>query len=290
MSHGFMVNASYTFSHSLDEGSGLGSGLFFNGNDPLKPRTAYASSDFDRRHVFSVSYVYQLPTLKTESHFAQAVVNGWGIQGVTIAQSGQPFSVIDFSGTAASIFFSADDFITNPILPLAPGITPKQATEGGTDNSFTSGPNAGVRVPYINPNDFSIPFLNPGQSGVPPCGPTTAGTTVCDTQETSYGGNGRNIFRAPFQTRFDVSLFKNFKITERVALKFQADAFNIFNHPSFDAPNGNFSLNACFNPVPCFPDPTTILSPGSPNTSNFGVIRQTVGSNRFLQLSAHLTF
>jgi hypothetical protein len=290
MSHGFMVNASYTFSHSLDEGSGLGSGLFFNGNDPLKPRTAYASSDFDRRHVFSVSYVYQFPTLKTESHFAQAVANGWGIQGVTIAQSGQPFSVIDFSGTAASIFFSADDFITNPILPLAPGITPKQATEGGTDNSFKSGPNAGVRVPYINPNDFSIPFLDPGQSGVPPCGPTTAGTTVCDTQETSYGGNGRNIFRAPFQTRFDVSLFKNFKITERVALKFQADAFNTFNHPSFDAPNGNFALNGCFNPVPCFPDPTTILSPGSPNTSNFGVIRQTVGSNRFLQLSAHLTF
>jgi Carboxypeptidase regulatory-like domain/TonB dependent receptor len=290
MSHGFMVNASYTFSHSLDEGSGLGAGLFFNGNDPLKPRTAYASSDFDRKHVFSVSYVYQLPSLKTESRFVRHVVNGWGLQGVTVAQSGQPFSVIDFSGTAASIFFSADDFITNPILPLAPGISPKQATQGGTDNSFTSGPNQGVRVPYINPNAFSIPFLNPGQSGVPPCGLTTAGTTVCDTQETSYGGNGRNIFRAPFQTRFDLSLFKNFKFSERVALKFQADAFNIFNHPSFDAPNGNFALNGCFNPNPCFPDPTTILSPGSPNPSNFGVIRQTVGSNRFLQLALHLTF
>jgi hypothetical protein len=290
MSHGFMVNASYTFSHSLDEGSGLGAGLFFNGNDPLKPRTAYASSDFDRKHVFSVSYVYQLPSLKTESRFVSNVVNGWGLQGVTVAQSGQPFSIIDFSGTAASIFFSADDFITNPILPLAPGISPKQATQGGTDNSFASGPNQGVRVPYINPNDFSIPFLNPGQSGVPPCGLTTAGTTVCDTQETSYGGNGRNIFRAPFQTRFDLSLFKNFKFSERVALKFQADAFNIFNHPSFDAPNGNFALNGCFNPNPCFPDPTTILSPGSPNPSNFGVIRQTVGSNRFLQLALHLTF
>src|ERR1700722_7067969 len=290
MSHGLMVNASYTFSHSLDEGSGLGAGLFFNGNDPLKPRTAYASSDFDRKHVFSVSYVYQLPSLKTESRFVSNVVNGWGLQGVTVAQSGQPFSIIDFSGTAARIFFSADDFITNPILPLAPGISPKQATQGGTDNSFTSGPNQGVRVPYINPNDFSIPFLNPGQSGVPPCGLTTAGTTVCDTQETSYGGNGRNIFRAPFQTRFDLSLFKNFKFSERVALKFQADAFNIFNHPSFDAPNGNFALNGCFNPNPCFPDPTTILSPGSPNPSNFGVIRQTVGSNRFLQLALHLTF
>jgi hypothetical protein len=232
-----------------------------------------------------------LPTLKKASGFVGTLANGWGLQGVTVAESGEPFSVIDFSGTAASIFFSADDFVTNPILPLAPGISPKQATQGGTDKSFTSGPLAGVRVPYINPNDFSIPFLSPGQSGVPPCGRTTAGTTACDTLETGYGGNGRNIFRSPFQTRFDFSVLKNFKIKERFALKFQADAFNIFNHPSFDAPNGNFALNACFNPFPCFPsDMTKILSAGSPNPKNYGVIRQTVGSNRFLQLAMHLTF
>jgi hypothetical protein len=294
MSHGFQLNASYTWSHSLDEGSGLGSGLFFNGNDPLKPRTAYASSDFDRTHVFTISYVYQIPTRPFASHVADKVVNGWGIQGVTVAQSGQPFSVIDFSGTAASIFFSADDFITNPILPLAAGISPKQATQGGKDNSFTSGLLAGVRVPYINPNDFSIPFLQPGdpQTGIPPCGLTTVGTTVCDTQETGYGNNGRDIFRAPFQTRFDISVFKNIKFGERFALKFQADGFNIFNHPNFDAPNGNFELNACFNPYPCFPDTTKILDgpSGNFNPKNFGVIRQTVGSNRFLQLAMHLTF
>jgi hypothetical protein len=294
MSHGFQLNASYTYSHSLDEGSGLGSGLFFNGNDPLKPRTAYASSDFDRTHVLTISYVYQIPTRPFASHIADKVVNGWGIQGVTVAQSGQPFSVIDFSGTAASIFFSADDFITNPILPLATGISPKQATQGGKDNYFASGLLAGVRVPYINPNSFSIPFLQPGdpQTGIPPCGLTTVGTTVCDTQETGYGSNGRDIFRAPFQTRFDVSVFKNIRFGDRFALKFQADAFNIFNHPNFDAPNGNFELNACFNPYPCFPDTTKILdgASGHFNPKNFGVIRQTVGSNRFLQLAMHLNF
>jgi hypothetical protein len=290
MSHGLQVNASYTWSHSLDEGSGLGSGLFFNGNDPLKPRTAYSSSDFDRTHVLTISYVYQLPTRTYGSRFVDKAANGWGVQGVTVAQSGEPFSVIDFSGTAASIFFSADDFITNPILPLAPGVSPHQATEGGTDNSFKSGPLAGVRVPYINPNDFSIPFLSPGQSGVPPCGPTLGGAAVCDTQETSYGNNGRNIFRAPFQTRFDVSVFKNFRFGERFALKFQADAFNIFNHPDFDAPLGNFALNSCFNPFPCFPNTTQILSAATPNPQNYGVIKQTVGSNRFLQLAMHLTF
>ena len=288
MSHGLMVNASYTYSHSLDEGSGLGAGLFYNGNNPLNPRSGYASSDFDRTHVFTISYAYQFPTLRNASKFVDKVANGWGIQGVTVAESGQPFSVIDFSGSAGSIFFSADDFITNPILPLAAGISPQKATQGGTDSYFTSGTLAGVKVPYVNPNDFSIPFLNPGQNGVPPCGPTTAGMAVCDTQETGFGSNGRNLFRAPFQTRFDFSIVKNIKATERVDLKLQADAFNIFNHPSFDAPNTDFALNGCFNPVPCFS--TTPLTPSSPNTSNYGVIKQTVGSNRFLQLSMHLTF
>jgi len=287
MSHGLQVNASYTYSHSLDEGSGLGAGIFYNGNNPLDPHDAYASSDFDRTQILSVSYVYMFPTRDHASGWMNAIANGWGIQGVTVAQSGEPFSIIDFSGTAGGIYFSADDFITNPILPLAPGVTPKQATSGGTVASYTSGPNAGIRIPYVNPDVFSVPLLQPGQSGVPPCGLTTAGTTACDNYETSYGDNGRNLFRAPFQTRFDVSLLKNFKITERVALKLEADAFNIFNHPSFDTPNSDFTLNPCFNPNPCY-GTTPLKTSGNPN--NFGVIQGTVGSNRFMQFSGHLTF
>lgn len=292
MTHGLMLNASYTYSHSLDEGSGLGAGLFYNGNDPLQPHQGYASSDFDRTHVLTVSYAYMIPTRQHTSRLMNAVTNGWGVQGVTVAQSGEPFSIIDFSGTAGGLFFSADDFITNPILPLAPGISPKQATEGGTIQSFRSGPNTGTRVPYVNPDDFSVPLLNPGQDGVPACGLSTGDSVnapqpVCDNFETGYGSNGRNLFRAPFQLRFDFSVLKNFKINERVALKFEADAFNMFNHPSFDTPNSNFTLNPCFNPQPCY-GTTGIVASG--NSQNFGVIQQTVGSNRFLQLQMHLTF
>jgi Carboxypeptidase regulatory-like domain len=283
-SHGLQVNASYTYSHSLDEGSGLGAGLFFNGNDPLNPRTSYASSDFDRPHVFTISYYYQLPKIKNASGFVSAIANGWGVTGVTVAQSGEPFSVIDFSGSAASIFYSADDYITNPILPLASGVSPSQATVGGTDLIGTSGTYQGYRIPYVDPNAFAIPYLNPGDSGVPPC-QTVGATQVCDTQETGYGGNGRNIFRASFQTRFDFSVFKDFKLTERFSLKFEADAFNLFNHPNFDTPNTDFELNGCFNPVPCY---DTVPFP--PNSRGWGVIDGTIGSPRFLQLQMHLTF
>ncbi len=269
MSHGLQVNASYTYSHTLDEGSGLGAGLFFNGNNPLDPRTSYASSDFDRPHVFTVSYLYDLPTMKHASGLLDAAVNGWGITGVTVLQSGEPFSIIDFSGTAGGFFYSSDNFVTNPLLPLAPGVTPGAAKT----------PSGGV-----NPNVFSVPYVLPtdGSNGVPPC-QTISGYQVCDNFETGFGTTGRNIFRAPFETRFDFSVFKNFNLSERFKLKYEFDAFNVFNHPSLDAPNTDFTLNPCYNPKPCY---TTTPS----SSRGYGVISNTIGSSRFLQMSLHLTF
>ena len=295
ISHGLQITASYTYSHTLDEGSGLGAGLFFNGNDPLNPRSSYASADFDRTHVFIISYLYNLPTIKGATGFLNAVANGWGITGVTVAQSGEPFSMIDFSGTAASLFYSADDFVTNPLLPLASGITPKEAESkngpnggGGTKlNPFIGGKLA--NSPYVNPDDFSIPFLAPGQSGVPPC-ETIGGTQVCDTQETGFGTTGRNVFRAPFQTNFNFSVFKNFKLSDRFQLKYQFDAFNVFNHPSFDTPDTDMELNSCFNPVPCYNLNPYTQGDLTSNPKGWGVISGSIGSSRFLQMSLHLTF
>lgn len=272
-SHNFSINAAYTWSHAIDEGGGLGSGLFFNGNNPLDLRTSYGNSDFDRTNVLIINYHYQFPKLSNVSRAVGELVNGWEFSGITVAQSGQPFSIIDFSGSAGGLFYSADDFVTNPILPLASGTSPSQAVN---TNNGTNG------QPYVNPNDFTIPVLQPGQDGVPPC-QTVSGTQVCDTFETGFGNNGRDLFRSPAQVRFDFSVLKNFTITERFNLKFEADAFNLFNHPSLDAPYSNFTLNGCFNPVPCY---TTTPDP----SNGFGVIQSTIGSPRFMQLSLHLTF
>ena len=48
------------------------------------------------------------------------VADGWGVQGLVIVQSGQPYSVIDYSGAVGSIYYGIFDGITNPIDPLAP--------------------------------------------------------------------------------------------------------------------------------------------------------------------------
>ena len=117
MSHGLQVTASYTYSHTLDEQSGLG--LFFTGNDPNNLKSTYGTSDFDRTHVFSLSYLYQFPKVARAKGALDLFVNGWGMNGVTTLQSGQPYSVNDFSGGAASIYWGGgNDYVTNPIVPV----------------------------------------------------------------------------------------------------------------------------------------------------------------------------
>jgi hypothetical protein len=292
VSRGLSVFGSYTWSHSLDEESGAQ--LFYNGNDPLNPRTGYGNSDFDRPHVFTVSFQYEFPKSANLHGVAAQAVNGWGLGGFVVAQSGQPYSVIDFSGGAASLFYGGgQDQITNPIIPIG-GVG---ASATNVRLQGTLGVNAGS--PVLNINAFGVPLLAPGQSGVPPCDPTTG---ACDIYETGFGATGRNIFRGPFQSRVDMTVFKNFKLTERFSLRFDMQAFNLFNHTSFDTPNNNVRFNPFFgNPpdyvgtshTPCFTQTTGVGLQGAyscPPTQQLGLIQHTLGSPRFLQMALHLTF
>jgi hypothetical protein len=282
LSHGFLMTGAYTWSHTLDEQSGLG--LFFTGNDPLRPHSAYASSDFDRSHVLSISYQYELPKFANATGLKEKVANGWGVGGITVAQSGQPYSIYDFTGGVASVYYGTNNFIGNPIVPLLPGQTPGSAqivpvcpVPSNPNIPACSGPT------LVNIAAFGVPLITPGQQGVP----------LGDTFETGYGGTGRNIFRGPFQTRFDFSAFKDTKLSERFALRFDAQIFNIFNHEVFDAPNNNVAFNPSFcNP----PVPTTTFqcnaTPGylPQPFGHGGTIQHTLGSPRFVQLALHLKF
>jgi len=264
MSNGLQFTASYTWSHALDEQSGLG--LFFTGNNPLNPKSNYASADFDQTHVFLINYSYTLPQV-TSNHSLGYLVNGWTIGGQTVAESGQPYSVYDYSGSVAGLYYGTYDEITNPIVPLAPGVSSKQAQLQGT-----TGINAGQ--PVLNADDFLPQFVAPGTYGVPPCD-----ATGCDLYESIYGSTGRNLFRGPFQVRFDLSLAKEFALSERYKLRFDAAAFNIFNHPDFDTPNNDVTF------FPYYEGPPSI-----PPFGSLGMIQHTIGSPRFLQLALHLSF
>jgi hypothetical protein len=259
LSSGLTFTASYTWSHSLDEQSGAG--LFFTGNNAVTPRSSYASSDFDQTHVFLINYSYQFPKATANKSLGY-VLNGWIIGGQTVAQSGQPYSVYDYTGSIGSLHYGTDDEITNPIVPLKPGVTNAQAQLQGT-----TGVNAGK--PVLNVNDFSPQFVAPGTNGVP------AG----DNYESAFGATGRNTFRGPFQVQFDMSLGKEFRFAEKYRLRLDFNAFNVFNHPDFDAPNNDVTFFRNFSPPPVFPP-----------AGSLGIIQHTIGAPRFLQLAAHFTF
>jgi hypothetical protein len=263
-SNGLQFTASYTWSHALDEQSGLG--LFFTGNNPLYPKNSYGSSDFDQTHVFLINYSYTIPNIAHNKSLGN-FVNGWTIGGQTVAQSGEPYSVYDYSGSVGSLYYGTDIELGNPIVPLKPGVSASQAKLQGT-----TGINAGM--PVLNASDFAPAFLAPGQSGVPPCD-----SSGCDNYESLYGYSGRNMFRAPFQVRFDMTLRKDIRIGERVRMRLNFDVFNLFNHPDFDAPNNDVTFFPGFEPPPVYPP-----------QGSLGIIQHTIGSPRFLQLQLHLSF
>jgi hypothetical protein len=130
LSHGVQAGVSYTYSHATDEQSGLG--LFFNGNNPTNLRSAYGSADFDRTHVLNFTYGLTEPKLFSADTLAGKALNNWALHGVAVIQSGQPYSIIDYSGAVGSIFYSTFNGITNPIVPLnyAAGCTRKNALTG----------------------------------------------------------------------------------------------------------------------------------------------------------------
>jgi hypothetical protein len=268
MSHGLQVGFSYTYSHALDEQSGMG--LFFNGNNPLNLRSAYGSSDFDRTHVFNFSYVYQLPKFFNASSLKGKFANGWAIQGITVVQSGQPYSIIDYTGAVGSIFYSVYDGITNPVVPLAPGCTPKNAVTGASGAFGT---------PALKSSCFTLPLLNPGDLG----GAIPAG----DTFETNFTNGQRNIFRQSWQKRADVSFVKLTGLTERYSLRYSFDIFNVTNTSSFDIPIDDVSQNQFYNQFPVIgTPPSSFYNP----PSGLGVVNKTIGSPRQIQMTLQLIF
>jgi hypothetical protein len=286
MANGLQVGFSYTYSHALDEQSALG--LFYNGNNPNNLRDGYASADFDRTHVVIFNYLYQLPNFAPSEHLMAArVVNGWALQGLTVLQSGQPYSIIDYSGAVGSIFYGVADGITNPIVPLAPGCTP-QSAKTGASGAFTQGGG----LPALKASCFTLPSLAPGT--------LNGGIPSNDSYETNFTSGQRNIFRQAWQRRADISLVKTLQLKEQWNLRYTFDVFNLTNTTSFDVPLNNVTQNGGYNPFPIQGQAAlpTGCGQGSNTTpdsfftcpTGLGVTSKAIGSPRQIQMSLRLQF
>jgi hypothetical protein len=190
------LSAAYSYSHSIDDSSDRSDTAFVNSYDPAANR---ASSTFDQRHSLSVSYVYGLPIFKSPG-LSHTLLGGWQISGITVAQTGLPFTVTN--GTT----FGDNAGVGNGV---GTGSRPDLVGDPRASLSQTEFPD--VRGPVI---------YNPAAFGLP------TGLT--------FGNVGRNTLNYPGRLNFDFGTFKRFAINERAGFEFKWEVFNLFNHTQFD--------------------------------------------------------
>jgi hypothetical protein len=253
--------AAYTFSRSTDATSSGNTAFNTAFNDESTLAASRGLSDFDRTHRLAVSYRYDLPFFSRSEGLTRKLLAGWAVSGITIVQSGLPFSVLD-SGAGTAFLGSGS----------APGVLSASLAPGETLADGLSSGGIGSRIDgYLNPAAFTpAPLLYPTE-----CNPNQPNPAVLPNANfctTGFGSLGRNTFRGPGQQNWDFSLIKNFKITERQTLRFTTDFFNIWNHANF----GN----------PAVTDVESISLPNSP----FGKITSDLGTPRLIQFSLRYMF
>lgn len=96
LTHGLLVTAGYTYSHSIDNASSKRDLIANTYND----RDFRGSSDFDYRHILQLSWVYELPFWRTRHDVLGFVAGGWQLNGIGFIETGAPFTLIDGSGNA----------------------------------------------------------------------------------------------------------------------------------------------------------------------------------------------
>jgi hypothetical protein len=203
------LSVAYTYSHSIDNSSDRYDGAFVNSYNLAANR---ASSSFDLRHNLAISYVYGLPFFK-QPGLAHTVLGGWQVSGITIAQTGTPFSVTNGSdfGDAAGV---ANGVGTGSRPDLA-----------GDPHASVQSEIPTVRGPLLyNPAAFVAPI----------------GLT--------FGNVGRDTLTNPGRLNFDFGLFKRFSFGETRALDFRWENFNLFNHTQYNGVTSSMDcVGAGFN-------------------------------------------
>jgi hypothetical protein len=216
------MTANYTRSKSMDNvlstaTSGEGNGV----SEPIDNYNANlnrARSNFDIPNVFTFSSAYTLPIGKGHAfgadmpRWANTFVGGWDLGGLMIWDSGSPFTVVTSR-------------LTGPSL---------QSTTTGDWANYTGSRNIGSVTRQGN----GVYFFTPAE--IANFSYPVAG---------DIGNSGRNSFRGPRFFNIDLSLVKRFAITEKHALVFRAEAYNLVNNVNFANPGLNLSTPAGFGKI-----------------------------------------
>jgi hypothetical protein len=239
LENGIAFSAAYTWSkflNDMDVSPFNGQGGTINYQNFHDPASNYAPSNFDIRNSLKSSIVYQLPF---------GIGRTWLNKNRLLDEAigGWQVSAIVINQTG------------NPFT----------VTYNGPNNSYSQ---AGGWYPNVLRN----PQLGFSKSINEWYDPTAYVTAANGT----FGDSRRNSLRAPGINTANLSMGKTFRVNEQVGLQFRADASNVFNHPCFGAPDGNFN------------DPVNLSTVGRPQGA--GTISSTTVGGRTMQISARLSF
>lgn len=200
MNHGLTMNLSYTWAHNMDTSNDAnGSGYLMN---PYNIKGDYGNSNWDIRHRFVATVLYQLPAFSGHNYVVRAVAGGWQANMVLTLQTGMPFNV----GLSSDVANTGTSGIQRPNFVKTGSNTCSRGTvvKGGTSASC------------IDSSAYAAPA------------------------QYTYGNLHRNDQHGPGREMVNFSMFKNFPIYERLTFQMRAEAFNMFNHANPSNPNATF--------------------------------------------------
>ncbi len=197
---GLLINGSYVYGKSLDDGS---SPLSVLSSNPFR----WARSSYNRTHNFAASYSYDLPSF-ISGGVAGGLLNGWQASGITEFRSGLPMDLaapFDSTLTARSALGSLD--IVGPYVRFDPRESETIFIDGNevTGNFF------------FDPRAFRTPVVSP--------------------RKPMSGSLGRNVFDGPGMSLTSLSILKKIRLTESHQILFRSDIRNLFNQANFDMPS-----------------------------------------------------
>lgn len=232
--HGLSAGLSYTFSKTMDNSSEIFS-TFSGGNTVAGAQNPYdnsrgekALSGLDFPHTASIYFLYELPFFKNQEGVLGHVLGGYEVTGTWRYSSGQLWTPTELAGASTSCqtgydnaFFSGASacrpFYGNPSANVGSvgACTDATLPDCGLVNYYTGDPTTRSAVRWIYNDDVSSAFF-----------------------KTPYGNVGRNPgIRGQAVNTVDMTMAKNFRLTERMSLRLEVQAYNLFNHRFLGVPD-----------------------------------------------------
>jgi hypothetical protein len=215
ITNGLQFQGTYTWSHATDNGQGGRNDCTASAavpSNPFDPEFDRGPSCFNATHNMSLNFIYNLPSLNSNTPVVGTLASGWGIMGIFRAHSGYPFNVWMTIERARSGYFA--------------GAATPPVDRPSWNPNFTGPVITGDPSQWYDPNAFILP----------PVG--------------TLGNVGRNSLAGPGFAQLDVAIRKNTKAPvfgQSGNVEFRAEVFNLLNRPNFAAPNGAVFTGALAN-------------------------------------------